>query len=165
VEDDTLITRPGGQRSGQLAGEQIGCQEVDLEREFIAVGGEGVPFGRGDGGVVDQDVEHRVGGGHRAGQCAHLAEEREVRHREPQQRPIGACRHQAFDRVVRGFGVRAVDDDRVTPLDEQADGLPADAGRRPGHQGGPRRECGEEEEAEDMVHSGNRHRPAHPPQA
>lgn len=44
----------------EQAGQQVVGEEVDLEGDLVAVGGDGVPLGGGHARVVDEDVEVRV---------------------------------------------------------------------------------------------------------
>ncbi len=127
----------GGECGFQEAGQQVVREEVDLQGDFVAVGGEGVAFRGGGGGVVDQDVEVRMLDNDAPRHGLDLLQTCEVRAECAELGRVDAC---DGDELVRGclcvFGRAAVDEDGGTALGELPGGLVADAGGGAGHQDG-----------------------------
>ena len=64
----------GAERAAQKRGEQERREVVDLEGEFVAVGGDRTLRSCDQPGIVDQHVDARVLAGQPRGKLTHLAE-------------------------------------------------------------------------------------------
>lgn len=112
-------------------------QEVDLERDFVAVHGDGVSLGGGDGCVVDEDVQVRVIDDDSVCEPFDLFEAGEVRAEGAQL--LGGYSGRGGElvgRCLRLFGRAAVYEDGGAALGEQPCRLVADAGGGPGNEHG-----------------------------
>lgn len=112
-------------------------EEVDLEGDLVAVDGEGVTLGGGDGRVVDENVEARVVPYDGVGQVLDFLQTGEVGGERSQQGAVDALGgHQT---VGCGLGLlcgTAMEKDDRAALGELASGLVADAGGSAGDEDG-----------------------------